>query len=444
MESLSVVRQDVAAIDVGSEKMHVSIGGEKAEIFGTMTVEVKQLVEWLKSRGVKSVAMEATGVYWMYIYGQLEEAGIEAVTINGRYVKNLPGRKSDMSDPQWLATAHAHGMLRAGFVPPAEIRRLQDYLRIRQDHITMAASHVQHMQKALERMNIKFHDVISSLTGVSGLKVIRAIVKGERDPQRLLDLCDVQIQKKKASPVRESLRGIWRAEHLFALKQALECWDFYQTQIQECDSQIEQVLKEMSGPLDPDSSKDKGAGKPGGINTPQFDGLHRMLVKLCGEKDLTALPGIGDYSLLLILGEVGLDLRKWPTEKHFTAWLGLAPSARSSGKRRRREARHPNRAGRLFCNLARSLAQSVDKGLGGFYRRLRGRRGGLVANKALARKIALLFWRMMVHGKNYVEHGLKKYGERAAQSEMHLLRKLARKHGLTLVQQTNDLQTVHG
>jgi len=442
MEHLRLIKENVAAIDVGSEKMHVSVGGNTPRVFGTMTVDVNGLVEWLKSQGVKSVAMEATGVYWMYAYGQLEEAGLEVVVVNGRYVKNLPGRKSDMSDAQWLATAHAHGMLRGGFVPPSEIRRLQDYLRLRQDQITMAASHVQHMQKALERMNIKFHDVISSITGVSGLKVVRAILKGERDPQRLLDLCDVQIQKKKANRVRESLRGIWRKEHLFALKQALEAWDFYQTQIEECDKQIQEVLAQLSGAIE--ESGDPRPGKPGGINGPHFKGFHQMLVKLCGGQDLTKLPGMGDYSLLLILGEVGLDLTKWPTEKHFTAWLGLAPGVRSSGKRRRREARHPNHAGRLFCNLGRSLAQSVDKGFGGFYRRLKSRRGGLVANKALARKIAVMFWRMMVHGKDYVEYGLKKYTERAAQSEQSLLRKLARKHGMTLVPETNNLQTVHG
>jgi transposase len=427
METLRVVKEHVAGADVGSEKIYVSVEGNAPRAFGTMTCDVDELTKWLKAEGVQSVAMEATGVYWMYLYGRLEEAGMEAVVVNGRHVRNLPGRKSDVSDSQWLAITHAHGMLRAGFVPAAEIRQLQDYLRVRQDHITMAASHVQHMQKALERMNIKFHDVISSLTGVSGQKVIRAIVKGERNPQRLLDMCDVQIQKKKAQQVRESLRGIWRQEHLFALKQALAAWDFYQTQIQECDTEIEKVLQEISGP-----PENTDGGKPGGMHTPQIKGLHAMLVDLCGGKDLTQLPGMADYSLLRIIAEVGVDLSKWPTEKHFTAWLGLAPAAKSSGKRRRNEARHPNAAGRLFCNLSRSLAKSVDKGLGGFYRRLKGRRGGLVANKALARKIAMLFWRMMVKGTDYVEHGLQKYNQRAAQSEKNLLNKLARKHGATL------------
>lgn len=443
MKTLPVLDPRACGIDVGSETLHVSIGGESVRVFGTMTCEVDKLVTWLKSENVTSVAMEATGVYWLYLYTVLEEAGMQVAVVNGRHVRNLPGRKSDMSDCQWLSTLHAHGMLRGGFVPPASVRRLQDYVRLRQDHITMAASHVQHMQKALERMNIKLHDVISSLTGVSGLKVVRAIVAGERDPEQLLALCDAQIRKRKSERVRESLRGQWREEHVFALRQALAGWEFYQGQLEECDRMIERVLHDVGGPP---AAGGAGGGrrKPGGANAPQIDGLHSMLVQLCGGKDATQLPGVADYSLLQIISEVGLDLSCWPSEKHFSAWLGLAPAARQSGKRRAREARHPNRAGRLFCGLARSLSKSVDNGLGGFYRRLRARRGGLVANKALARKLAALFWRTMVHGLDYVERGLKHYESRTAQSEQYVLRKLARKHGLDLTPQINTLETVHG
>lgn len=228
MKTLPVLDPRACGIDVGSETLHVSIGGESVRVFGTMTCDVEKLVTWLKSENVTAVAMEATGVYWLYLYAVLEGAGMQVAVVNGRHVRNLPGRKSDMSDCQWLSTLHAHGMLRGGFVPPASVRRLQDYVRLRQDHITMAASHVQHMQKALERMNIKFHDVISSLTGVSGLKVVRAIVAGERDPEQLLALCDAQIRKQKSERVRESLRGQWREEHVFALRQALAGWEFYQ------------------------------------------------------------------------------------------------------------------------------------------------------------------------------------------------------------------------
>lgn len=432
MKALPILDPKATGIDVGSEVLHVSMAGDSPKVFGTMTRDLDELRNWLQAQGVRSVAVEATGVYWLCLYEVLEGAGMEVLVVNGRHVKNLPGRKTDMADSQWLATLHAHGLLRSGFVPPADIRRLQDYLRLRQDHITMGASHVQHMQKALERMNVKLHEVISSLTGTSGLAVIRAVLSGERDPGRLLLLCDVQIQKRKAERVRESLRGTWRAEHLFALRQALAGWEFYQARLQECDEAIEEVLREMAGPEDPHAPA-SSPPKPGGQNTPRIDGLHRMLVGLCGGRDATRLPGLADYSLLQLIGEVGTDLTRWPTEKHFTAWTGLAPGSRQSGKRRGHEARHCNRVGRLFCTMARSLAKTVDKALGGFYRRLKARRGGLVANKALARKLAALFWQIMVHGVAYVEHGLKKYEARVRETEQRILHKLASKHGFKLI-----------
>lgn len=431
MKTLPVLDERATGIDVGSTRLHVSIGGDTPRVFSTMTHEISELVGWLQAQGVHSVALEATGVYWLYLYGALEAAGIAVLVVNGRQVRNLPGRKTDMADCQWLATLHAHGLLHSGFVPPAPIRRLQDYLRLRQDHITMAASHVQHMQKALERMNVKFQTVISDLTGASGLKVIQSILDGHRDPAYLLAQCDVQIRKRKGDRVKESLRGIWREEHLFALRQAFEGWQFYQQQIADCDHAIERVLRELGGP--PRDPHDDSPAKPGGPHTPKIDGLHRMLLQLCGNCDPTRLPGMADYSLLLVLGEVGTDLTRWPSEKHFTAWTGLAPGAHQSGKRHGQQSRHRNRTGQLFCQMARSLANSVDKALGGFYRRLRARRGGLIANKALARKLAALFWQVMVKGSDYVEHGLRQYQARTAQSEQHVLRKLAQKHGLTLV-----------
>jgi transposase len=431
MQALAVLEDKATGIDVGSESFHVSIGGETPRVFGTMTCDVDALLMWLRAQGVRSVAMESTGVYWLYLYEALEAAGMRVLVVNGRHVRNLPGRKTDMADCQWLATLHAHGLLRSGFVPSAEVRRLQDYVRLRGDHIASAASHVQHMQKALERMNVKFHDVIDSLVGVSGLKVIRAILGGERDPQRLLGLCDVQIQKKKAARVVESLRGIWKAEHLFALRQGLSGWEFFQAQLRECDAAIEQVLHEMGGP--PDLDTPIGPAKTGGVNTPQIDGLRRMLVQICGGQDATCIPGIADYSLLQLVSETGTELSQWPSEKHFTAWAGLAPAAAQSGKRRKRQSRHCNRTGLLFCGMARSLARSVDKGLGGFYRRLKARRGGLVANKALARKLAALYWQVMVRGTAYLEQGLQRYEQRVAHSEQQVLRKLAKRHGLQLV-----------
>jgi transposase len=422
-----------AAIDIGSEQLHVSIVGGSPKVFGATTGQLHALRDWLKENGVRTVAMEATGIYWLCPYEVLEEAGLEVVVVNGKYVKNLPGRQTDLKDCQWQATLHAHGLLKPGFVPPEPIRRLQDYLRLRADHVVMGGSHEQHMQKALERMNLKIHDVISDLTGTSGLKMIEAILRGERRAGELLAWCDPQIQKKKAVALRAALEGSWKKEHLFALRQAYAAWQFYQQQIAECDQEIAQILKELAGPADPQASPPPTAPKRGGVNTPQIAGLHSLLYRLCGGKDPTTLPGVADHVLLQLIGELGTDLQKnWATEKHFTAYLGLAPGSRQSGKRRGSQKRSRNRAGRLFCVIARTVGRSVDKAWGGFYRRGKGRRGGLVANLALARKLAELYWRLMVHGRAYVENGLKKYEEKVAMTEKWLLEKLARKYRLRL------------
>ena len=437
MKALPILNPNAAGIDVGSEQLHLSIAGDEPVVFGTFTDEVYRLRDYLKAQGVSSVAMEATGVYWLYVYAVLEAAGLEVVVVNGRHVRNLPGRKTDMADCQWLATLHAHGLLRGGFVPPAAIRRLQDYQRLRADHIIGASSQVQKMQQALERMNIKFHDVISDLDGVSGLKVVRAILAGERDPQALLLLCDPQIQKKKGDRVVRSLKGTWAPEHLFALSQGLAAWEFYQKLLSQCDEQIEMVLRELAGPEPPPPAPPTAPAeipaKRTGKNTPQIQQLHQLLLRLCGGRDVTAISGIGDYLLLQLLAETGTDLKAWATEKHFNAWLGLAPGSRQSGKRKGSVKVQRNRAGRLFCAGARSLVNSVDKALGGFYRRLAARKGGLVALKALARKLAELYYRVLRHGLAYAEQGLRAYEQKYADSQRRLLGKLAAKQGFKLV-----------
>ena len=439
--TLPVLDPLAAFVDVGSEQMYVSISGGPPEVFGTVTTELHRLRDWLQERTVKSVALEATGVYWLPLYGVLEAAGLEVVMVNGKYTRNLPGRKTDMKDCQWGATLHAHGLLRAGFVPPADIRRLQDYLRLRADHIVSASANVQHQQKALERMNVKLHDVISSLVGSSGRKVIEAILKGEREPERLLALCDVQIQQKKADRVKEALRGTWAEEHLFALRQGVENWQHYQKQIAACDREIEKVLRAISGSGQPGGPADAApAAKRPGINAPQIQGLHGLLVKLCGGKDLTVLPAHTDYSLLQLLGEVGTDLSLWPTEKHFTAWLGVAPGSHQSGKRKGSVSRKRNRAGRLFCVMARSLARSKHLALGGYYRRMAARRGGLVANVALARKLAEWFWRVMVKGVSYVEQGLAQYEAQVLETKRRVLQRLAKQLGQVVLPSLAELQ----
>jgi transposase len=477
-----------AFVDVGSEQMFVSIAGGPPEVFGTFTVELERLRDWLKDRQVQSVAMEATGVYWLPLYGVLEQAGFQVSMVNGRQTRNLPGRKTDMKDCQWGATLHMHGLLQAGFVPPTAIRRLQDYMRLRSDHLICAASCVQLLQKALERMNIKLHDVISNLVGVSGLKVIEAILAGERDPEKLLALCDGQIRKRKGGQVRESLRGTWAEEHLFALRQALENWQHYQRQIAACDRQIEAVLAALADPAgasqtpqaqpatpaasstvqpvvepavqptvpakaapaaaqpapaaDPQRYKVSTVKRPG-INAPQIDDFHALVVRLCGGKDLSVLPGHTDYSIVLIISEVGNDLSRWPTEKHFTSQLGLAPGSHQSGKRRGKVGCKRTRAGGVFCLMARALARSKDCALGGFYRRMQGRRGGLVATMALARKLAELFWRVMVKGLAYVEAGLKVYEAKVRETQNRALDRLAKKLGRTVLPPTDPAPLAH-
>ena len=434
---LRTINPHVAGIDVGSEQLFVAVVDGPVQVFDTFTESLHALRDHLLGAGVRSVALEATGVYWLALYEVLEAAGIEVCVVNGAHVKSLPGRKSDVADCQWLAELHSHGLLRPGFVPPAQIRRLRDYQRLRQDHIQMGSAHIQHMQKALDRMNIKIHEVRSDLTGMSGLRMIRGILHGVRRPQLLLELCAVQVVRRKRERLLKALRGTWHAEQLFALRQALEGWEFYQRQIAECDRQIAAVLEALAAAAPPTPPTD-GSGTPKRVhhNAPDIPDLHGLLLRLTGGQDLTGLPTLTDYSVLQLLSEIGTDMSRWPTEKHFTAWLGLAPSRRQSGKRRRREKRFRGRAGQIFCVIARVLARSKYLALGGFYRRLRATRGAEVANIAAARKVAVLFYNALRYGLNYVEQGLQEYEAAYRQPCLRRLQRNARQFGLTLVPAT--------
>jgi len=435
---LRTINPHAAGIDVGSEKLFVAVVNGPVRVFDTFTESLHALRDHLRAHGVTTVAMEATGVYWIALYEVLEAAGVEVCVVNGAHVKSLPGRKSDIADCQWLAELHSVGLLRAGFVPPQSIRRLRDYQRGRQDHVTMGSAHIQHMQKALDRMNIKLHEVLSDLMGASGLRVVRAIVAGERDTDVLLELCDAQILRAKRSRMRQALTGTWQAEHVFALRQALEGWEFYQRQIAECDRQIGAVLQDLApaAPAPPPTVPPSAPLKRIHHNGPQITALHDLLVRINGGQDLSTLPALTDYSVLQLLSEVGTDMSRWPTVKHFTAWLGLAPSSRRSGKRRRREKRFRGRAGQIFCVIARSLARSKYLALGGFYRRLRATRGAQVGNIAAARKIAVLYYNTLRYGRDYVEQGLQRYEAAYRHQCLRRLERNARQFGLTLVPAT--------
>lgn len=441
---LQTINPHAAAIDVGSEQLYVAVVNQPVQVFDTFTESLQALRDSLLGAGVTTVAMEATGVYWLPVYEILEAAGLEVCVVNGAHVKSLPGRKSDMQDCQWLAELHSHGLLRSGFVPPQTIRRLRDYRRLRQDHIRMGSAHVQHMQKALDRMNLKVHEVLSDLTGASGLRLVRAILSGGRSRQLLLKMCDGQILRRKRAAMLKALEGNWQPEHLFALRQAYEGWEFYQAQIAACDREIAGVLQQMAAATPPPPAP--GGDRPAKRlhhHAPEIADLHGLLRRITGGHDLDALPALTDYSALQLLSEVGTDMSRWPTAKHFTAWLGLAPSSRRSGKRCRREKRFRNAAGQIFCVAARSLARSNHLALGGFYRRLRAMHGGQVANIATARKLAVLFYNTLRYGLAYVEQGLQQYEQAYRQQCLRRLQRNARQFGLTLVPVTHGNASVH-
>jgi len=429
---LPIVEPHAAGIDVGSEKLFVSVAGNESRVFLTVTEQLKELVKYLQAEGVRSVAMEATGVYWINPYTVLEEAGFKVVVVNGAHCRNFPGRKSDMKDAPWLAILHAHGLLTSGFVPSADIRRLRDYLRVRGDLVSMASQHVQHMQKALDRMNVKIHVVISDITGVSGMKIIEAILAGQRDPEWLVQLCDQQILKTKKSRMIEALRGLWRKEHLFALGLALESYQFYQKQIQQCDRHISEVLQEMS------SGKQRpllGKAKELRHNALRVENLQVQMGQIFG-KDLTKLPCINESTATLLLSEIGTDMGRWRTWRHLGSWMALSPCCAQSGRRRKRQKRPLTRAGQILCRAVQSMAVGKHTWLASFYRRIRARRGAKVAIKATAYKLAKLIYLVLTKGWDYIEEGIAKYEQRVKEMQLRILKKMARqlKFALTPLQ----------
>lgn len=431
-QTLPQIHAHAAGIDIGSESIFISVGPGQVRSFDTFTTSLEQARDYLLAEAITTVAMEATGVYWVALYELLEASGIEVVVVNGAHVKNVPGRKSDVLDCQWIQQLHSHGLLRASFIPDESMRRLRTYVRLRDDHIEMGASHIQHMQKALDLMNIKLHRVISQIHGVSGIRVIEALLAGERDPEALADLCDVRIVKYKRDPVVASLKGSYKEEHLFALKQALTAWRFYQEQIRACDKEIERHLEEITKGLEPPATPSKP--KPIRHNKPVVKELHLKMVKLTGGHDVSQLCGFTDLTLMKVIAEVGTDMSKWPTEKHFTSWLGLAPGSHQSGKRRKRRRRRvQSRAGQIFRESAQSLAKSKHLALGGFYRRVKAQRGAPIAIVATARKLAVLFYKMMRYGVDYVETGLEQYKKQQEEQRMKYLKKQAFKLGFELV-----------
>ncbi|RPH73881.1 IS110 family transposase [bacterium] len=399
-----------AGIDIGAKKIFIYVEGQEVQSFFTFTEDLEKARDFLLEHKTETVAMEATGVYWNILYEILEEAGLDVWLVDGRQTKQVPGRKTDVKDCQWIQELHSYGLLSRCFVVESEIKELRSYQRLREDHIRSAAMHINHMQKALTEMNLRLPEVLSQIHGTSGLSIIQAILNGERDKDKLLKLCHKSIIKNKKEDVLKSLNGKYTQAGLFALKQAYDAYNFYQNQIKQCDEMLDKILKKMS--VNSINEPPKGSRKPIRHNKPEIDNLGSHLMKIFNGKDATVLSGITDYTWMQLLSETGTNLSRWPSEKHYTSWLGLSPGQHWSGKmkKNRRKKGHPA-AGQIFRKIAYGLLSSKHIALGAFGRKLKSKKGPSIAVKAVARKLAELYWRVMVKGLSYVEKGIKAYEE---------------------------------
>lgn len=418
------IRSNVAGIDIGAQKVFVSVEEEPVRHFLTFTEDFEKLRDYLLKLKVGSVAMEATGVYWVVLYEVLEEAGLDVWLVDGRQTKQVPGRKTDVKDCQWIQELHSYGLLNKCFVAKAEIKELRSYMRLREDHIRSASMHINHMQKSLTEMNLRLKEVLSQIHGASGIAIIEAILAGERDKKKLLGLCHSSIKKNKSAEVLKSLNGRYTKAGLFALQQSYDGYLFYQEQISQCDGQINDIINKMG---------DSGTGqklesprKPIRHNKPEIDNLGPNLLNIFSSNDATVISGVSDYTWVKLLSETGTDLRRWPTEKHFTSWLGLAPGQNDSGKKKGRTRKKGRpQAGQIFRIIAQGLLNSKDVAIGAFGRRIRARKGPRIAIKATARKLAVLYWRIMVNGIEYAETGVKKYEQQIFEQKLKSFNRLA-------------------
>jgi len=435
---LEVVHPHAAGIDVGNSVHYVAVrpdrDPEPVRRFECFTADLHRMADWLHSCGVKSIAMQSTGVYWIPLYEILDERGFEVYLVNARHTKNLPGRKSDVQESQWLLKLHTYGLLSNSFQPVSEIRGLRTYWRQRGEHVRGAATCIQRMQKALTQMNVQLANVISDISGLTGQAILRAIVAGERDPRKLAALSHPSVH---ASPeeIAKSLEGNWRPELLFVLQQEVDMYDTYQKRIAECDQQLQKQLARLTGVTPPGKAPTpKPKAKPAAAkNAPRFD-LSSELQRITGV-DLTRIDGIDVMTAQTLLSEVGLDMSRWKTESHFASWLGLCPDNRISGDKvlARGTRRVVNRAATALRQAANTLIRSRSY-LGAQYRRLRTKLGAPKAITAMAHRLARLVYRMLKYGQAYVDKGTAYYEERFRQQQIQLLRKRAAKLGFQVAE----------
>ncbi len=432
--SLEVIHPDAAGIDIGNESHYAAVppsrDSQPVREFGCTTAELKAMAVWLQQCRIRTVAMQSTGVYWVAVYDILEQAGLEVYLVNARDTKNLPGRKSDVQESQWLMKLHAYGLLRNSFRPSQEIRVMRTYWRQRNDLVQSAGRHILRIQKALTQMNLQLANVLTDISGATGQAIIKAILAGEHDPHKLAEFRDPRV-KASEEQIAQSLEGNWQPDLLFLLKQEQDGYEFCHKQMAECDRQLAQYLQQREdrshgAPLPEEKRKGRLKKKKG--NAPQF-GLREGLFRMSGT-DLTRIDGIDVMTATTVISEAGYDMSKWQTENHFVSWLRLCPDNRISGNKVIGKGRLPtNNPISIALKMAATTLRESKTYLGAQFRRLRTRLGAPIAIKAMAAKLARLVYRMLRYGMKYVDQGAAFYELRHRESQIKRLKAKAEKLG---------------
>lgn len=440
--SLPILFPDTAGIDIGSKSHFVAVPSDRdpkpVKEFSTFTADLHKMVNWLKDCKIKTVIMESTGVFWIPTFELLESNGFEVKLVNARHVKNVSAHKTDVLDCQWLQQLGTFGLLKGAFRPSDSILPLRTYLRQREMLIKSAAQHIQHMQKALTQMNLHLHNVISDITGKTGMLIIRNIVAGVRDPKELAALRDERCHNSEAV-IEASLVGNYREEHLFSLTQSLQLYDIYSQKISECDSKIEKAAKSLETKCD-----QKKIAEFNQLLKPKLKirkslkkheypfELRKELIRMTGV-DLTLIPAIGANTALTIVSEIGLDMSRWPSAKHFASWLGLCPGNKVSGGKRLSGKTKPcaNRVA-IALRVAANTLYNSECAFGAFLRRMKARLGSPKAITALAHKLAKLIYIMLKYGSDYVEKGVEFYEDMYRKRREASLRSKAKEMGYEL------------
>jgi transposase len=436
LKSLAQINLDAAGIDIGADELFVCVpeGRDEKSVrsFATFTNDLHRISEWLTKCGVTTVAMESTGVLWIPLYEHLADSGFDVYLINARHIKNVPGKKTDVLDCQWIQQLHTYGLLQNSFRPEEDMVALRSLVRHRGMLIRYRSAHIQHIHKALQQMNLKLDRVVTDVTGKTGMSILRAILSGERDVTRLASHRDGRCGHSEGE-IAQALVGNYRDEHLFALQQAVEFYDFYTQQMQKCDDEIETRYTAFRPRIDVEKNpltspkRRKAHG-----NEPNFD-LRIHLYRMVGV-DLTAIEGISALTAQTVLSEIGLDMSAWPTVKHFTSWLGLCPQNHISGGRvlKRGTAKVVNRAAQALRMATQSLHRSQGM-LGNYYRKMKSKHGPQVATTATAHKLARIIYTMLKNKTAYVPQDVDAYEEKRRQYHIKSLQKQAQKLGFALL-----------